>query len=81
MMCGDRWLETGSPWDGDEMTKEQELAVKSYIRQVQFAIKNAQNEPISLIFACACTGPIPECACAYRDRLVREFMESQNDRA
>jgi hypothetical protein len=20
MMCGDRWLETGSPWEGDEMT-------------------------------------------------------------
>lgn len=21
MMCGDRWLETGSPWEGDEMSK------------------------------------------------------------
>ncbi len=23
MMCGDRWLETGSPWEGDEMTERE----------------------------------------------------------
>jgi hypothetical protein len=22
MMCGDRWLTTGSPWEGEEMSKE-----------------------------------------------------------
>jgi len=25
MMCGDRWLTTGSPWDGDEMTEREQF--------------------------------------------------------
>lgn len=25
MMCGDRWLETGSPWEGDEMTEREQF--------------------------------------------------------
>ena len=25
MMCGDRWLETGSPWEGDEMTDREQF--------------------------------------------------------
>ena len=25
MMCGDRWLTTGSPWEGDEMTEREQF--------------------------------------------------------
>jgi hypothetical protein len=29
-MCGDRWLETGSPWEGDEMTDKIRAALVAY---------------------------------------------------
>ena len=38
MMCGDRWLTTGSPWEGDEMT-EREQFEKVHCRNNRDAIR------------------------------------------
>lgn len=58
----------------DDETAE---AIRVYIQQVQSAQRLAPDEPIKMLFACACRGPMPECRCAKRNRLVRSFLESK----
>lgn len=54
--------------------REQVEAVQSYISKVKLAQKVSQDQPISMLFACGCLGPLPECFCAKRSRLVEGFM-------
>lgn len=37
------------------------------------AMKTNPDMPIRDAFGCACSGPLPECRCARRDRLLAEF--------
>jgi len=59
------------------MTTEQEEAVRSYIELVEFAIRKAKDTPVGEVFACGCMGPMPECRCMKRQRLVREFLDAK----
>lgn len=78
MMCGDRWLETGSPWEGDEMTLIEKAAGKieqtaNYMRGMCFDLRIPQDTRES----------ISERAIELDDLAeeLLEFMGSQNDRA
>lgn len=58
-----------------EITEEHLKAVASYINGVKFSIKFSPGVPVARIWDCGCMGPLPECRCAKRERLVKEFLE------
>ncbi len=52
-------------------------AARETLGKLFFAIEHSPNMPVSRIFDCACMGPLPECSCAKRSRLVEQFMEDK----
>lgn len=42
MMCGDRWLTTGNPWEGDEMTDKIRATLVAY-REVVWSLGNEDH--------------------------------------
>lgn len=50
-------------------------AVLSELNAFHMAEKDFPNVPVSFVRACACLGPLPDCSCKKRSRLVQEFIE------
>ena len=62
-----------------EISHETARALRSYIRIVEYAKTHVPDGPCSEIFACACLGPLPNCPCVERDRLVQDFLYEVSD--
>lgn len=57
-----------------EISQEILEAVCSEISHLHFAEKHFPNVTLMELRACACMGPVPECFCRKRARLVKEFL-------
>ena len=57
-----------------QIDSETAKALREYIRSVELALETIPDQPIYFLFSCACLGPLPECRCAKRRRLVYEFV-------
>ena len=57
-----------------EISKETADALAQEIELYLLAEKTAPNMAIFEVKNCVCRGPLPECKCAKRERLVREFL-------
>ena len=62
-----------------KITNEMLQSVLSELNLFHFAVKNAPDLPIGRIYDCGCVGPMPECRCMKRNRLVKEFKEAMKD--
>jgi len=51
-------------------------AIKEELNLFRLAAKNSPEMPISRAKDCGCTGPLSECACIKRERLVAEFLNT-----
>ncbi len=58
-----------------EIDQETVEAIKQELGLFRFAMEHFPDEPVGSIKACGCMGPLPECRCAKRERLVRSFLD------
>jgi len=50
-------------------------AIKQEIGLYHFAERHEPQMPIGRVKGCGCMGPLPECKCMKRGRLIREFLK------
>ena len=55
-------------------------AIVSELQLFRFAMKHCPEEPIGRVKDCACIGPMPECECIKRERLVKEFLSTHENK-
>jgi hypothetical protein len=56
----------------DQDTRE---AVREELQLYRMAAKRFPDTPIGKVKDCACMGPLPECRCAKRERLVSQWLK------
>ena len=57
-----------------QISEEMAAALYSEVRLIRFAIKHAPDTPVCRYKDCGCMGPLPECRCMKRERMISEFM-------
>jgi len=60
-----------------EVDDETIEALKSYVALVELCVRTAPDEPVAKIWDCGCRGPLPECRCMKRHRLVKAFIGAE----
>ena len=50
-------------------------AVAYELRQYRFAARKFPDMPVADVTTCGCTGPLPDCPCAFRNRLIGVFFD------
>lgn len=61
------------------ITLEELEAASSHIARTEFMLRVAPNEAAINMTMCGCMGPLPECRCQKRKRLVGQFLEKVKD--
>lgn len=61
------------------ITNEELEAVKEYVQRVETVTRLDRDATLDDLWQCGCRGPLPECACMRRQRLVKQFMEKMDD--
>lgn len=51
------------------------VALVQELQLYRLAEKHFPDTPVRMVKACGCTGPLPECKCAKRERLVKAFLD------
>lgn len=52
------------------------MAIKSELSLFRFAKEKFPDMSIKDVKACGCMGPMPECRCMKRERLVKAFLDA-----
>ncbi len=63
-----------------EIREEMLQAIVGELALFRVAERTSPSLAVGLVRDCACVGPMPECRCAKRERLVREFLDSMKEK-
>ena len=58
------------------ISEETAKAIKSFFGTIMRGVEQSPNSPVYELFTCGCLGPLPECHCKKRRRLINEFIEN-----
>jgi len=51
-------------------------AIRQELELFRISAKKFPDIPIKEVKYCGCVGPLPECRCAKRERLIKKFLKS-----